>query len=333
MLAHVAVIVILVFSLRDGYISIGAFAAVLATIDRLFDVMYGLFQYGYFSYLPQNLALSRNLVNFFHLPKRSGTKELSAGLHGVSLRGVNFMYPGREEKALSDINLDIAPGETVALVGVNGAGKSTLVKLLAGLYLPTKGTVKICDIDTKDISMSSLFTRASGVFQRYQRYKLTARDNIAISAEKENDGEMRNAASQAGVELDTATYNQGLDTMLSREFDGVDLSGGQWQRLAIARGLYRDHDFIVMDEPTAAIDPIEERHIYQSFMELAKDKTAVLVTHRLGATRIAGRIIVMSEGRIAEDGSHDELMAKDGLYAELFKAQAQWYEDDGAAVI
>ena len=327
-MAHVGVIVMLVFSLRDGYITVGAFAAVLATIDRLFDVMYGLFQWGYFSSLPENLAISRNLVNFFHLPKREGTQELPTGLHGISLRNVNFRYPGRDDCALQNINLDIYPGETIALVGVNGAGKSTLVKLMAGLYLPTSGTVQIGGINTAEITMPSLFARASGVFQRYQRYKLTARDNIAISTGQEDDNAMVSTAKQAGVELDAESYPHGLDTMLSREFDGVDLSGGQWQRLAIARGLYRGHNFIVLDEPTAAIDPLEERHIYHAFTELAKDKTAVLVTHRLGASRIARRILVMDEGQIAEEGSHDELMAKNGLYAELFNSQAQWYEGE-----
>jgi len=326
--AHIGIIVLLVVFLRDGYISIGAFAAILVTVERLFEVVYGLFQWGYFSRLPENLAFSRNLVSFFYLPKRNGAQELPAGMYGVSLQDVSFIYPGRNEKALNNISLELAPGETVALVGANGAGKSTLVKLITGLYLPISGVVKIGGIDTREISMESLFKRKSGVFQRFQQYKLTARENISISYAKktDKDDDIRKAIARAGVNLDSAAYPQGLDTMLSREFDGVDLSGGQWQRLAIARGLYRVHDFIILDEPTAAIDPIEERMIYQSFSELAKDKTAILVTHRLGAAQIADRIIVVDDGRIAEEGRHEDLMERKGIYAKLFEAQAKWYE-------
>ena len=328
-LAHVGVILLLAFSLRDGFITIGAFAAVLASIERLFDVVHGLLSWGYFANLAENLASSRNIVGFLNLPKRTGTEALPASTHGVMLQNASFTYPGRTEKAIDNVSLTIAPGETIALVGENGAGKSTLVKLLTGLYLPMEGSAQIGGIETTNISVDSLYSGTSGVFQRHQKYKLTARDNIIIS-DFENDDEkpdrLHAAAQQAGAEITGESYPQGPDTMLSREFDGVDLSGGQWQRLAIARGLYRPHNFIVLDEPTAAIDPIEERHIYHSFMGLAKDKTAILVTHRLGATRIADRIVVMDNGRLVEEGRHEDLMERDGVYAQMFKAQAQWYE-------
>ena len=338
--AHIGIILLLAFSLRDGFITVGAFAAILASIEWLFDFVYSLTSWGYFANLGENLAASRNIVGFLNLPKRTGTETLPPGTHGVSLQNASFTYPGRSEKAIDNVSLTIAPGETIALVGENGAGKSTLVKLLTGLYLPMEGSAKIGGIETADITTESLYAGMSGVFQRHQKYKLTARDNITISDLESGENQLvRNpdqpvgnsdrlhaAAWQAGAEITGESYPQGPDTMLSREFDGVDLSGGQWQRLAIARGLYRPHSFIVLDEPTAAIDPIEERHIYHSFMELAKGKTAILVTHRLGATRIADRIVVMDGGRIVEEGRHEELMELDGVYAGLFNAQAQWYE-------
>ena len=169
------------------------------------------------------------------------------------------------------MNLTIKPGETIAIVGQNGAGKSTLVKLLVGLYLPTEGVVEIGGADSRKISPESIYKGTTGVFQKYQRYKLTLQENVWISdLEAQDQTHLETAVKKADLELDQETFPQGYDTMLSREFDGVDLSGGQWQRVALARGFYRRHDLIVLDEPTAAIDPLEETRIYQKFAELSE---------------------------------------------------------------
>jgi ATP-binding cassette subfamily B protein len=180
--------------------------------------------------------------------------------------------------------------------------------------------------DIKNFASKSRFSRVSGVFQNFIRYKLTARENITISDTEQTPAAdpLSKRAEEAGVR--TADLPDGLNTVLSREFDGIELSGGQWQRVAIARGLYREHDIIILDEPTAAIDPIEESNIFRLFKESAKGKTAVLVTHRLGSVKIADRILLMEEGKICELGTHDQLMEQNGKYAKMYREQASWYE-------
>jgi ATP-binding cassette subfamily B protein len=155
---------------------------------------------------------------------------------------------------------------------------------------------------------------------------MTLRDNIEISDNDSDDASIYRNAALADIQLDdTETFPQNIDTMLSRDFDGVDLSGGQWQRVALARGLYRNHNLIILDEPTAAIDPIEETLLFNRFVSLTQDKTALLVTHRLGSTRIADRIIVLHDGQIVEEGTHDELRSMNGVYEQMYKAQSEWY--------
>ncbi len=183
------------------------------------------------------------------------------------------------------------------------------------------------DADTKNTAPQSLFKRISVVFQKYQRYQIILRDNIGISdvSAETSEDRLDKVYSEAGIDIKDRSLQEAYDTMLSREFDGVDLSGGQWQRVAIARGFFRTHSLIVLDEPTAAIDPIEETRIYKRFAEISKDKTAIIVTHRLGSVRLGDRIVVMKNGEIAEIGSHDALMEQGGEYMRLYRSQEKWY--------
>jgi ATP-binding cassette subfamily B protein len=223
--------------------------------------------------------------------------------------------------------LHIKGGETVAVVGVNGSGKTTLSRLFLGLYTPSEGTVKIGGVDTREVKRSSITRGMSAVFQKFQKYKMTLAENIQIGDPglQDNKDILNTSIKQADIDLTEDKFPDGPDTMLSRDFDGIELSGGQWQRVAIARGLYRIKDVIVLDEPTSAIDPIEETRLYEKFAEVSKGKTAVLITHRIGSARIADRIIVMNEGKIVETGSHEELISQNGLYKEMFDAQIKWY--------
>ncbi|MCL1996675.1 MAG: ABC transporter ATP-binding protein/permease [Defluviitaleaceae bacterium] len=305
-----------------GDISVGAFAAVFAALTQIFSLMEEIVS----SELSSGSEYIGQLNNYYKIMDMDevGGKEGDADYSkGIIAYKISFTYPDREEKAVNKVSLTIKEGETIAIVGENGAGKSTLVRLLTGLYQPSGGTVKVGGLDTKKIHPNSVYKGISGVFQRYQRYKMSLKDNVYISDTKSepNKEAIEQALFQAEFNEKTAT----LDTMLSPEFDGIDLSGGQWQRLAIARGLYRTSKFIVLDEPTAAIDPIEEERIFNQFKDLSKDKCAILVTHRLGSAKLADRIIVMSDGKISDIGTHDELVLRKGLYANMWKAQAAWY--------
>lgn len=181
-------------------------------------------------------------------------------------------------------------------------------------------------LNTKNVSLKSLFENSSAVFQNYQRYKMTLSENVEISNTELNDSEkMEDSLQKSGLNLDPKTFPENFDTMLSREFNGVDLSGGQWRRIAIARGLYRAHNIIILDEPTAAIDPLEEAALYKKFTEISKGKTALIVTHRIGSARIADEIVVMEKGKVCEVGSHEELMESEGKYSKMFLSQSKWY--------
>jgi ATP-binding cassette subfamily B protein len=316
------IVYLLVTSLLAGEITVGAFAAVFGSISMMFGIMQEVFRH--VGGIAKDYGAARNYVRFLELPERGGVSQTADNSKGIVLENVSFRYPNSEMNSIDNVSLTINSGETIAIVGENGAGKSTLVRLLIGLYKPSEGRVISRGMDTLTTDSRSLFRGLSGVFQKFQRYQMKLSENVNIS--EINRGESpEKALNEAGVEIKADTFPDGLDTMLSREFDGVDLSGGQWQRISIARGLYRTHDLVVLDEPTAAIDPIEESRIYRQFMEISKGKTAIIVTHRLGSVKEADRVIVMDKGKIIAAAPHSELMKSCGLYAEMYNAQSMWY--------
>ena len=303
-------------------ISIGAFAAVLASLTRMFNFMSEAITERY-SFAVEDSAAAENFLQFMQEYTDEEEKTRWPEKSEMILNRVSFRYPNAKQDALHDVNLTIHPGETIALVGENGSGKTTLCRLLLGLYPPSEGSVKLNGLPVCELEKD----RASAVFQNYNKYKMTLQDNIRMSCMEKGttDHELNTLCRTAGVDLDNPALTDGVQTMLSREFDGAELSGGQWQRIAIARGLYRNADFIVLDEPTSAIDPLEETQLYQGFSELCKEKTAVIVTHRLGSARIADRIVVLKDGQIVEEGTHASLLQKNGEYSRMYAAQSQWY--------
>ena len=305
-----------------GEVTVGAFAAVFSALGLLFGIMQEIINM-HLGSMNRDIGKVANFIRVLDMPERTGTKKTPDFSKGIVARNISFIYPGRDAPAVRNLSLTLTHGETVAIVGENGAGKSTLVRLLTGIYRPSEGTVTAGGLDTVEIAPESVYQGISGVFQKYQRYKMTLEENVSISnAHMEIDvKKVETALKQSDAELDVK-----LDAMLSPEFDGIDLSGGQWQRVAIARGLYRTNGFIVLDEPTSAIDPIEETRIYTQFQRLAEGKCAVLVTHRLGSAKLAHRIVVMDAGEIVGMGTHDELLAHPGKYADMWAAQVQWYE-------
>ena len=335
------ILYLLLEALLAGEITPGAFAAVLGSLSMMFGIMENLVKNN-IGKLSEQFGRAKNFIYFTELPEREGEDGEKDFSKGIQIDSVSFTYPNANEKSIDDITFNINAGETVAIVGENGAGKTTLIKLITGLYKPESGKVLTNGLDTSKINMRSLFNKVSGVFQRYQRYQMTLEENIRISdpwddlsgdltkdtSGKRYDRSINTVLSEAGVEVSEKDFPDGYDTMLSREFDGVDLSGGQWQRIAIARGLYRIHDTIILDEPTAAIDPLEESRIYDKFVKISKGKTAIIVTHRLGSAKMADKVIVMDKGKIVDIAPHEILMRRCGLYAEMYKAQAKWYEID-----
>jgi ATP-binding cassette subfamily B protein len=324
-LGYVGSFILLVNYLLDGAISIGIFTAVYYSLNKLMNSMKEMVEL--FGTIYQNSSLAGKLYDFLELPERSGREHFFTTVEKVTLDNVSFSYPYTYKRSLDQVSLEIEKGTKLAIVGVNGAGKTTLVKLLSGLLQPTEGKVLYNGTDIGDISPKSTFSRTSAVFQNFGRYKLTLKENVILSdIEKEvKEADITDKLEQSGFEYHKIEQPDVMETMLSREFGGIDLSGGQWQRLAIARGLYRSNDMIILDEPTSAIDPIEEAHLYDRFIQMSQGKTAIIVTHRLGSVKLADRIIVMEGGKIIEQGSHEELMKMGGVYTSMFLSQAEWY--------
>ncbi|WP_019534795.1 ABC transporter ATP-binding protein [Paenibacillus ginsengihumi] len=241
---------------------------------------------------------------------------------------VSFAYPETDRQVLRDVNVRIRQGEKIAIVGENGSGKSTFISLLCGMYAPTEGRVLLNDADACE-QRETIQRTVSCTLQMFGKYEISIADNIRIGDlfREYSDEEIAEAAKLAGAYEFISRLKDGMHTYAGNHYKGgVELSGGQWQKIAIARAiLKKDARILIMDEPTAALDPVAEAQLYEDFHRITGDKTTILISHRLGATRLADRILVFSQGRIAEEGSHDELMALDGIYAEMYRAQSQWY--------
>ncbi len=274
-----------------------------------------------------------DLLAFFEMQPtiRSKTNALPAPrpiLQGFEFRNVSFRYPGTSRMVLNGLNVTLRVGERVALVGENGEGKTTLVKLMTRLYDPVEGQVLLDGVDLREYSLEDLYREIGVIFQDFMRYEMTARENIAVGqiSEISNTALLQMAAhkSLASGVIDRLPHE--YEQMLGRRFEtGVDLSGGEWQKVALARAYLRDAQVLILDEPTAALDARSEFEVFQRFAELTTGKTALFISHRFSTVRMAQRILVLENGRIAEDGSHDELFTLGGRYAEMFEMQAASY--------
>ena len=240
-----------------------------------------------------------------------------AGEMTVAMNDLSFQYPSAVTQTLKEVTAKIAPGEIVALVGKNGAGKTTLANILLGLYAPDSGTLTFSQSAT-----TSEKPTTSAVFQDFVRFLLPVRDNVGFADlnRMQDDNHLRHTLDRAG-----STFSQELDTWLGHEFGGRDVSGGEWLRLAVARGLFRQSQFVVFDEPTAAIDPVAEVEMIRELLTRDESRTTLVISHRLGVARLCDRILVLDEGQLVEDGTHEELLAMGGLYTEMWDAQASWY--------
>jgi ATP-binding cassette subfamily B protein len=247
---------------------------------------------------------------------------------GVEFRNVSFSYPGNSRLILDHINFQLHPGERLALIGENGQGKTTIVKLITRLYDPTEGQILLDGIDLRDYDLEDLHREMGVIFQDFMRYEMTAAENIAVGRVEElkNPELLQIAAHKSMADATIARLPKGYDQMLGRRFEeGVDISGGEWQKVALARAYLRDAQILILDEPTAALDARSEFEVFQRFAELTAGKMALFISHRFSTVRSADRIIVLENGRIAEEGSHDQLSRLGGKYAEMFEMQASSY--------
>lgn len=315
-MAYGAVLVMLVYLCMKGSITIGSFAAVFASIDVMFYLMDEIFQDS-LGNVAKNMGLINNFLNLVNHPE-AGWKSVDIEKNDISLKHIFFKYPESGKAALDDVSMYIKENETVAVVGGNGAGKSTLARIILGIFTPERGEIEIGGqrID----GGHHAFRYISSVFQKFNRYKLDVRENIILSDFNEEEDYC-----EALRQVDDG-MNIESDVVLSRDFDGIDLSGGQWQKIAIARGIHKKAEILLLDEPTAAIDPVQESSLYDRFIKISENRTSIIITHRLGIAKVADRIIVLKEGKIVESGTHQELLEKRGEYYLMWTAQTDWYQ-------
>jgi ATP-binding cassette subfamily B protein len=314
-----------------GRLSIGTFYfltnAILqasSTIQQVFSTLSGI--------ADQALFLT-DLLAFFEMRPTIQSKPNALPAprpirQGFEFRNVSFQYPGNERRVIDRLNFHLHPGERVALIGENGQGKTTIVKLITRLYDPTEGQILLDGIDLREYDLEDLYREIGVIFQDFMRYEMTARENIAVGKiEEVMDLPMLKAAAQKSMADEViARLPAGFEQMLGRRFEGgVDLSGGEWQKLALARAYLRNSQLLILDEPTAALDARSEYQVFQRFAELTAGKMALFISHRFSTVRMADRIVVLESGRIVEEGTHDKLTHMGGRYAEMFELQAASY--------
>ncbi|HYQ01267.1 MAG TPA: ABC transporter ATP-binding protein [Polyangiaceae bacterium] len=317
-----------VVSLRQGQQS---FQSVLSGIGNLYE--HNLYMSNLFSYIElaeaNERAQAERATGALALPApHAGI--VTAKERGLRFENVGFHYPGKERWALRHIDLTIAPGDSIALVGENGAGKTTFVKLLAGLYQPSEGRIILDGRDLSTWNPEQLRLRFGVLFQDFNKYQLKLRENIGLGSVPHlaDEARIERAVERGGASELLQTLPGGLDAALGHWFEkGSELSGGQWQKVALARAFMREEaDMLVLDEPTAALDAASEHAVFERFRELAKGRTTIVISHRFPTVRMAKNIIVLEHGEIVEHGSHEQLLEKDGKYAHMFKLQAQGYQ-------
>ena len=315
-------------TLGDYVVLIGAAGTFQANLESLLGAIQDVFE---------DLPLLQDLHFFLERAKKdqsqAGTQRFPQPLQdGLEVRNLRFRYPEATEDVLQDINFQVRPGEVISIVGVNGAGKSTLIKLLLGLYQPDDGTIHYDGMNVKSIEPEQIALNCASVFQDFARFRRPVREELVPGPSNYHidDERLWQVINAVGLQERFQTLPRGLDTFLDpslgEEGEGAELSGGEWQKVALARALVRNPQVLVLDEPTAALDPQAEVELYQQFVELASGRMTFLISHRIGSARLADRILVLDAGRIVEDGTHEALLANNGRYAQFFRAQARWYQ-------
>jgi len=328
---NAGIITLLIYKIMvEKSISIGDFAASLAAVWSLFWQLNNLLEY--FTKLKGHSLYAGRLKKFLNYESKIKDTENAREVpefDGLSLKNITFSYPGTDKEVLKDVNIQINKNEKIAFVGYNGAGKSTLVKLIMRLYDPSSGSVEWNGGDIREFDSVKYRHRFGTVFQDFQTFAVTVGENVKMDLVAENDCEkIAEAIKKSGLAAKIDALPNGIDTELTKEFDkdGTSLSGGELQKLAIARVFAKDSDMIILDEPSSALDPMSEYELNRAMMSAAFDKTVIFISHRLSTTIMADRIYMLDGGRVIEQGSHDELMELNGKYAEMFNMQAEKYK-------
>jgi len=317
----------------DGTIQIGDYSYYTGALTSIATTVSGLI--GVSATVYEGTLFIDNLISFMKekptvVPMTEAPVSVAQGKpHTIEFVNVSFSYPGSDRRVLQNINLKFRPGETVVLVGLNGAGKTTFIKLLTRLYDPTEGMILLDGRDLREYDPKELYRIFGIIFQDFGKYAVSVSDNIRFGdiGRDPEEKEIREAAEQSGADDFISRLPAGYDTPLMRYFepDGIELSIGQWQKLAISRAFYSESDILILDEPTASLDPMAEQEIFNQFDRLRQDKTTIFVSHRLSSATVASKIVVLEYGKLIEEGTHKELMEKEGRYYELFTTQARRY--------
>jgi ATP-binding cassette subfamily B protein len=323
--------VFLVWQALQGRITLGTWFFLTGSIGGASVQLQGVFSL--FSHIADQALHLTDLVDFLKVQPSICSRPNALAVprsirSGFEFRDVSFHYPGASRLILKNLNFRLEPGEHVALVGENGQGKTTLVKLLARLYDPTGGAIYLDGTDLREYKVEELHKEIGVIFQDFVRYDMPARMNIGVGRIEnvDDDEALWTAAEKSRADRLLTRFEAGLDQMLGRRFDGgVDLSGGEWQKFALARAYLRDAQVLILDEPTAALDAVAESEVFARFDDLSRDKMALLISHRFSTVRKSDRIVVLENGQIFEEGTHDQLVARHGRYASLFELQAASY--------
>lgn len=329
--AYYGAYVVIIIRVVAGMLTIGEMTFLSGSFNRLRNQIQGIFQR--FTRITESAMYLADYFDFIDIEPTVSQENLiplpDQIVEGFEFRNVSFSYPGTEKKVLNNISFKLKKGEKLALVGENGAGKTTLVKLLVRLYEPTEGAIYMDGVNIQSYRRAEYQQQFGAIFQDFVKYYLTAKENIAIGniVELEDQPRIESAAEYSLADRVVQELPELYDQILGKRFgSGTELSGGQWQKIALARAYMSEGDVIILDEPTSALDARAEHEVFQRFIGLTKGKTSVIISHRFSTVRMADRIIVLSDGGILERGTHEELMSQDNLYAELFELQAEGYQ-------
>lgn len=320
------VAIILISYISVGNLTIGDYMSVIASVAAV-QTIFGAIGLSISSLYECSLYI-KHYFHILNLQEYKKTNHIFTDFKGIYIENVSYVYPNTINPVIKNINLEIKKGETIAIVGENGAGKSTLIHCILGLFKPTTGQIRIDELDISELPEHVIFEKVAAVFQDFNKYQLTIRENVAFGKldQMSNDKDIEKVLEAVGLLATVSKTSNGIDTYLGKSMNnGIELSGGQWQRLALARALYRRAELVILDEPTSALDPNTELEIYELFRAISKDRTSIIISHRLGSVKNADKIVVMKNGEIIEIGSHQQLMDNDGYYCGMFKKQMKLY--------